>query len=60
MYQFSTTPDENEAVFAELEFFSGPPREAPFLLCLGENDDGAVCIDPKDWPKMLQTATAAM
>lgn len=57
----STVPHAKEVVcLQKLRSFAGPVGEAPFLLGLGEKSDRVVCIDPKDWPKMLETATVAM
>lgn len=51
----------HEVVYLQkLTSSAGPLGEASSLLCLGENDDGLICVDSKHWSKMLETTMAAM
>lgn len=62
LYPPQHRPSANEVVYLQkLMSFTGQlGEEASSLLCLGEKDDGLICVDSKHWSKMLETTMAAM
>lgn len=61
LYLSQHHPSANEVVYLQkLTSFARQLGEASSLLCLGENDDGLICVDSKHWSKMLETSIAAM
>lgn len=61
LYPSQHRPSANQVVYLQkLRSSAGQLGEASSLLCLGENDDGLICVDSKHWSKILETTVAAM